>query len=200
MTKEEYDKQYRDSHKEEKKEYGRQYNKINKKKIKKTKRKYYLAHQKERTEYNKQYYATHKKEKKKYGQDNRKKLTKKQKELRKNNPDKIKQWKSRSKENQKIVGKKCRIKNMKKNRNTRIKKNYGITLDEVTQIIDKQEGKCAICGKHQDELNKALVIDHNHKTEKVRGLLCNKCNMGLGHFYDDIELLSQAIAYLRNNL
>lgn len=52
---------------------------------------------------------------------------------------------------------------------------------------------CQICGKEE-----ALVVDHCHKTETYRGLLCNHCNRGLGHFMDDVEFLQNAIDYLKD--
>ena len=53
---------------------------------------------------------------------------------------------------------------------------YGITSDNYNQLFQQQKGHCAICGKHQSKLKRRLDIDHNHKTGKVRGLLCNYCN------------------------
>jgi hypothetical protein len=76
---------------------------------------------------------------------------------------------------------------------------YNITQEQYNELFDKQKGKCGICGKHQSELKKALYIDHNHITGKVRGLLCSKCNFGIGNLNDDINMLTQAITYLKNN-
>jgi len=56
---------------------------------------------------------------------------------------------------------------------------------------------CEICGCYY--ATKSLALDHNHKTEKFRGWLCQTCNMGLGHFEDDPILLLKAIQYLRKN-
>lgn len=56
-------------------------------------------------------------------------------------------------------------------------------------------GKCKICEK---ELHEEIHIDHNHTTGKVRGILCGKCNKGLGQFNDNIEFLTNAINYLKN--
>lgn len=56
-------------------------------------------------------------------------------------------------------------------------KQYGLTLDSYTEMLQKQDSRCAIC-KEQ----KTLVIDHCHKTGKVRGLLCIGCNTGLGRY------------------
>ena len=65
----------------------------------------------------------------------------------------------------------------------------------------KQQGCCAICGIHQSALGKALAVDHNHITLKVRGLLCSKCNLGIGNLMTDkgTELLYSAINYINNN-
>jgi hypothetical protein len=78
-------------------------------------------------------------------------------------------------------------------------KKYGLTLEQYDELFNKQEGKCAICGKHQSELKQALCVDHDHITKKVRGLLCITCNRGIGYLNDNIQLLSQAINYLNNS-
>ena len=82
----------------------------------------------------------------------------------------------------------------RKNRN--LIKNYGITLEDYNRMFGEQNGCCKICGKHQQDLKASLHVDHNHTTGKVRGLLCHHCNVGIGHFEDNIALLSNAIAYL----
>lgn len=71
---------------------------------------------------------------------------------------------------------------------------YGITGKDYDILLEKQEGKCAICSLLY---GKELHIDHCHKTNKVRGLLCNKCNVALGFFEDNIEILQNAIKYLQ---
>lgn len=73
---------------------------------------------------------------------------------------------------------------------------YNISMAEYKAMILKQDNKCAICGNTQ---NKALAVDHNHTTGEVRGLLCTSCNVGLGLFKDRIDLLLQAIEYLKKN-
>jgi hypothetical protein len=70
-------------------------------------------------------------------------------------------------------------------------RNYGLTEDTYNAMFDAQEGKCKICDK-----DIVLVVDHCHKTEKVRGLLCNSCNVGLGCFEDKVPLMIKAIEYL----
>lgn len=80
------------------------------------------------------------------------------------------------------------------------KRKYGVTPEQRKQLLDKQNGGCAICratvGNSQ---GKPLAIDHDHKTGKVRGLLCSRCNTGIGQFLDDPELLARARQYLINN-
>lgn len=63
----------------------------------------------------------------------------------------------------------------------------------------KQNGRCEICGCYEIELNKSLCVDHNHKTKKLRGLLCDKCNRGLGFFDDNPDLCREASKYLRKH-
>ena len=69
-------------------------------------------------------------------------------------------------------------------------------------MLQRQDGKCAICGHlpHGEDtyrLAKNLAVDHDHITGRVRGLLCDKCNRGLGHFNDNVLLLQKAISYLQ---
>lgn len=82
-------------------------------------------------------------------------------------------------------------------KNWYLKKTYGITLDEYEVLADKQNNACAICGK-ECATGKMLAVDHNHKTGKVRGLLCFSCNIAIGHLAvdDGPELLSKAINYI----
>lgn len=73
---------------------------------------------------------------------------------------------------------------------------YNITKDEYLGQIEAQLGRCLLCG---EPMGDDIVIDHNHETGKFRGLLHNNCNIGLGQFNDDPELLEQAVAYLRRH-
>ena len=83
-----------------------------------------------------------------------------------------------------------------------IKKLYGITQNDYINILIKQDYKCAICKKPESEVTKKhkkfLCIDHNHIDKKVRGLLCDKCNRGLGLMCDNTEILHNAIIYLNS--
>lgn len=80
-------------------------------------------------------------------------------------------------------------------REKRMINNYGITMKDYKNLLSDQEGCCAVCGISEDELNKRLVIDHDHETGNVRGLLCPNCNVGIGMFQDDITLLRYVIEY-----
>lgn len=70
---------------------------------------------------------------------------------------------------------------------------YGITVEEFARMEATQGFTCAIC---PEPLGPSPHIDHCHTEGHVRGLLCSSCNLGLGHFRDDIEALSSAIRYL----
>lgn len=71
---------------------------------------------------------------------------------------------------------------------------YGMTVEEYDALAARQEGRCGICRTTPSE---ALVVDHDHDSGEVRGLLCDKCNRGLGHFGDNPELLERAAVYLQ---
>lgn len=58
-----------------------------------------------------------------------------------------------------------------------IKNKYGITADQYNELFNKQDGCCALCGKHQSELKMRLAIDHCHATAEIRSLLCQYCNL-----------------------
>lgn len=76
------------------------------------------------------------------------------------------------------------------------KKLYGISISDFDSIYEKQNGGCAICREKKNK--KDLCVDHNHESGEVRGLLCGKCNFGLGQFQDNISILKKAILYLTN--
>jgi hypothetical protein len=63
-----------------------------------------------------------------------------------------------------------------KRKNSMLKYQYGITLIDYNKMFEQQKGKCAICKRHQNNLTRTLSVDHNHKTNEVRALLCITCN------------------------
>jgi hypothetical protein len=76
-------------------------------------------------------------------------------------------------------------------------KNYGITLGKYNLMLFTQNGLCAICRNlSKDKRKKYLCVDHDHQTGKNRGLLCSKCNIGVGQFNDSAENLRRAAEYL----
>lgn len=79
------------------------------------------------------------------------------------------------------------------NKNSFLLRTFGISLDDYTELHKKQNGCCAICGQTENVLH----VDHCHKTEIVRGLLCLGCNSGLGMFKENTVALQRAIAYLQ---
>ena len=82
-------------------------------------------------------------------------------------------------------------------RHSRWLNRYGITKNKYEEMYKLQNGLCLIC-KQQCSSGQNLSVDHCHKTGKVRGLLCKKCNSALGMLNDDISYFENAIAYLRN--
>ena len=68
-------------------------------------------------------------------------------------------------------------------------------MKEYRKILTKQDNKCDLCRAVLCN-NKNTHVDHCHKTGRVRGILCNRCNMGIGLFDEDVEKLKAAIAYL----
>ena len=79
---------------------------------------------------------------------------------------------------------------------------YTTGIDRITYetLFNEQKGLCAVCKKPNINPKRNLSIDHCHTSKYVRGLLCTKCNFGLGYFDDNKELLLAAINYLDNNI
>ena len=85
-----------------------------------------------------------------------------------------------------------------------IKATYGLTKEDYSEMLKEHNGKCAICGNTSD---RPLSIDHCHSNQerrrgtrdrsKIRGLLCDHCNHGLGKFFDNVTLLKNAVSYLK---
>ncbi len=72
----------------------------------------------------------------------------------------------------------------------------GITHEQRDQLLKEQGNKCACCGTKDPGSVKGWHVDHCHKTDKIRGVLCATCNIALGHAGDSIEKLKQMITYL----
>lgn len=79
-----------------------------------------------------------------------------------------------------------------------LRKSFGLTYEQYKSILKFQNDKCAICGKTQKENRRLLSVDHDHKTDKIRGILCSRCNLGIGHFFDNVEYFENAVKYLKS--
>lgn len=83
----------------------------------------------------------------------------------------------------------------------RIFKAYGLTRDEFEHMVEDQNGLCAICGRGPQVrgTHKRLLVDHDHETGCIRGLLCSDCNVALGLLQDDVARLQKAIEYVKSH-
>lgn len=113
------------------------------------------------------------------------------KEERKKNPDKYRDYdrkrKAKNPEHIKAINKKsCRKKRLER---------FGFTEESWSTLLKSQGGVCGICSGLQLP-NKDWCIDHNHKTGRARGLLCNSCNAAIGHLREDQKILEGAMRYL----
>jgi len=92
--------------------------------------------------------------------------------------------------------------------NRNLQYRYNISLEEFNSMVESQGGLCLICGLPETRVTRPkaktpsgysprLAVDHDHNTGEIRGLLCHKCNVGLGNFQDNPELLLKAYNYLK---
>ncbi len=79
--------------------------------------------------------------------------------------------------------------------NRQLMDSFGITLADYDKMFEEQDGNCAICGL--PEINRRLSVDHCHATDKIRGLLCMRCNTAMGLVDDDIDKLLNMVRYLQ---
>lgn len=75
---------------------------------------------------------------------------------------------------------------------------YGISLEEYERLLKKQRGRCAICHRKPSS-KRRLCVDHCHRTKRVRGLLCIKCNVAMGLLGDSVDLVSLTLRYLKKH-
>ena len=119
---------------------------------------------------------------------------------------------SKGKDSKRLYCKKCdqaRAKKWKDNNKERIAEynthykreyTYGLSKEGYLSLLIEQDNKCAICNIDQKELSRKLVVDHCHNSNKVRGLLCSHCNVGIGMLKENEENLMAAIQYLKAHL
>jgi len=109
-------------------------------------------------------------------QKNKERRLKEVAEYVKANPDKVEKW---------LLKFRC--------------KKYGLTVQQYLDLKIKQNNLCAICQQPNKSERCDFHIDHDHRTGKVRGLVCNNCNRGLGYFADNPIVLRLAASYLEQN-
>lgn len=91
--------------------------------------------------------------------------------------------------------------NPEKVRKYLLKSRHGLTIKQYDKILKSQNFRCGICGKHRKNEKRHFAVDHNHKTKKIRGLLCNFCNHKLlGRFKDDKKKIEGFIKYFSKEL
>lgn len=176
--KKEQSKRYYHSHKDKCREIRNRYEQTEKGK---------LANKRKFAKYNKT--EKGKMTRRKYQQEHKTKMNEKARLYRLRNPAKVLESRKR------YYAGKGKI-NARKNS---IKQRYGISLEQYDQMFEKQNGRCAICGKPETAkfrgITKRLQVDHCHRSKKVRGLLCNVCNVRLG-VLENKEFCKKAEKYL----
>lgn len=156
------------------------------------------------SDYSKKYYQENKesiKEKRrKYYQENKEVEYERTKKWRADNPEKAKELTTggnmRRLEKEKAFSVSNPEEAKRRARNSTYRKRYGITLEEYETMEKDQGMTCAIC-KSKCKRYEFLSVDHCHKTGKVRGLLCHKCNSAIGYLGESVENLENAIKYLK---
>lgn len=111
-------------------------------------------------------------------------------------------WSTEKKDRAKLYQREYRVKNPERVKNNSLRSSYGITMDAFEKILEQQNHKCAICGTDETFNDKngrksSFAVDHCHDTGKIRGLLCHRCNTGLGCFKESEDRLSAALEYLQ---
>lgn len=160
--------------------YRKEYYEKNKKKLNKISGEYYEKNKKKIKRQSHDYY-----------QKNKKKISDKFKNLSRKERDEL---------NEKV--RKRRKADPEKFHAIQLRYDYNLSLEKYKELCKNQKDCCAICKKHKTKLKdrgSRLCVDHCHKTGKIRGLLCQKCNRALGLFDDNKKSLNSAIKYLTNN-
>jgi len=167
-------------------EYNKNYYRNNKEKLKAKMKEYYDKNKEklntQSRQFNKEYYRKYKeiinKKHRIYYCNNKNKVYEKQKEYRRNNKDIVKQ----------------------RRRKNYLNSAYGLSTTELDNLLLAQNNRCAICNEPLDLQNsKNVHIDHDHKTGKIRGILCQKCNLAIGLLRDNPEYTKRATEYLERN-
>jgi hypothetical protein len=156
--------------------------------------------------YDKKWYENNKRKKSKYYQQNKPRILEKQYTRIKNNKEEndrrrdqdyqkhrerrvaaVRKYRKSHREEYQLVIKKWRLKHY-----------FGLSIEDFTAMVKKQNGRCAICGMPPG--NKGLCVDHDHASGENRGLLCQTCNTGIGLLKEDPKIMKNAIAYLKGEM
>jgi hypothetical protein len=116
-------------------------------------------------------------------------------ERRRASRERMRVWRAKNPELAKASNKKWRGKNPNHLKDYLLSKTYGITLKERDALFQRQDSKCAIC-RSATTAGNGWHVDHCHKTKRVRGILCNHCNLTLGHAKENPDILVAAARYL----
>ena len=108
----------------------------------------------------------------------------------------FRKWQSENRDKVRKASNKWKYKNEDRRISYMLRWRYGVTSTDYDRLFILQKGRCAICFSF-GTAKRRLALDHNHKTGTIRGLLCNSCNTGIGHFRDNTSLLNRAKTYLQ---
>lgn len=141
---------------------------------------------------------------KEYYKKNREKILKRNKDYYNSPHGKVKKIESVKKYKAKHVGKfkkyaeeyRSKPENKDRLKHLNLIRRYRISLDEYQSMYDKQNGLCEVCCTSSERL---LAVDHNHKTGRIRGLLCSQCNLAIGNSKEDVKILKNMIKYINKH-
>jgi hypothetical protein len=88
--------------------------------------------------------------------------------------------------------------NKERCKNNKLRRKFGITYEQYKRLLLKQNNGCAICGRTPEENGKCLAVDHCHKTNEIRSLLCSSCNLCIGFIEKNNIPINKIINYLKN--
>ncbi len=108
-------------------------------------------------------------------------------------------WRIKNRSHYNNYAAKWRAENPEKHFANELRRRYGLSAARYHEMLGEQGHKCRICSVAHDptKKRKCLYVDHDHKTGRIRGLLCGSCNIALGNFRESIETMESAIAYLK---
>jgi hypothetical protein len=109
-------------------------------------------------------------------------------------------WRRKNRDKVRVYNRKNYKYDYAKSRAKALRRKFGISLMEYEALRDSQQSRCAICFTDKPGGKGDWHLDHDHVSKKIRGLLCQNCNIGLGSFKDDPRRLEQAADYLRKHV